>query len=149
MRWIACAGAACLALLTAISPASAAEAPSLVGAARGEWRVLTNPRFTIVSQLNETATLAWARQFDEFIFSASKMLNANVKNLVPTTIVLFGNDKTFSQYKPQRPDGKARRLRRGAVRTPSHVGRDCAGEDAGLRADAAHHLPRGHALGRE
>jgi hypothetical protein len=75
-------------------------------AAGDDWRQLQTPRYTIVSQLTDSQTRAWAGEFDEFIESVSGLLRVSPDLLPPLTVVLFAGDKQFDPYRPTRPNGR-------------------------------------------
>lgn len=75
-------------------------------AANDDWRQLQTPRYTIVSQLTDSQTRAWAGEFDEFIESVSGLLRVRPDLLPPLTVVLFAGDKQFDPYRPTRPNGR-------------------------------------------
>lgn len=92
-------------LLTASRGFAADAAVADTRIADESWRVLSSPRFTVVSQLSESETRIWAKEFDLFISSAVQFFNSNLATLPPTTVVLFSRDKNFTPYKPLKPDG--------------------------------------------
>src|SRR5688572_7082589 len=54
-----------------------------------EWRTLESPHYTVISQLDDRATRAWAVEFDEFIASLTAALGLRAAALPPLTVVLF------------------------------------------------------------
>lgn len=74
-------------------------------AAGSAWRMLKTPRYTVVSQLPDGATAAWAADFDQFIESMGGLMKINPALLPPLTVVLMARDKDFEPYKPPRPNG--------------------------------------------
>jgi len=76
-------------------------------AAEPAWRMLKTPRYTVLSQLQENSTRAWAADFDQFIDSiGGSLMNINPALLPPLTVVLMARSKDFDPYKPPRPNGK-------------------------------------------
>jgi Tfp pilus assembly protein PilF len=71
-----------------------------------DWRLLKTSQYTVISRLNETATLSWAHEYDQFIASTSSVLKVDPRALTPLTVILFGSDKAFAPYKPMRENGK-------------------------------------------
>jgi tetratricopeptide (TPR) repeat protein len=84
------------AILLFCLPAASADA---------KWRTLKTPRYSIVSQLGDNATIAWASDFDQFIDSIGGLLDIRISQLPPLTVVLMAHDKDFDAYKPPRPNG--------------------------------------------
>jgi len=74
-------------------------------AADPAWRQLKTPRYTVLSQLNEGATRAWATEFDQFIDSTGGLMKVTPALLPPLTVVLMAHEKDFDAYKPPRPNG--------------------------------------------
>lgn len=66
------------------SPAFADDA-----SAADTWRSIETPHYSVLSQLGERDTRAWAAQFDVFVDSLSGMLGARDAELPPLTVVLF------------------------------------------------------------
>lgn len=83
----------------------AALAAVPAASAESAWRMLKTPRYTVISQLGDKPTRAWAAEFDQFIDSTSAVLKINPALLPPLTVVLFARSKDFDPYKPPRPDG--------------------------------------------
>ncbi len=96
-------------LLVAL-PAAAAEKP---------WRTLATPRFQVFSQLTDQETNRWTSEFDQFIASMSGLLGIDPGALPPLTVVLFASDKSFTAYKPARPDGRTANVSGLFVRHPT------------------------------
>jgi hypothetical protein len=90
-----------------------------VAAAERAWRMLQAPHYTVLSQLDDRATVAWARDYDQFIASIASLLSINPKALPPLTVVLFEKDKDFERYKLVRPDGRAANISGQFLRRPS------------------------------
>lgn len=76
-----------------------------LAAAEADWRMLVTPRYTVLSQLNDRDTRAWAGEFDQFIASLSNLLKLNPATLPSLTVVLFLHDRDFDPYKPALPNG--------------------------------------------
>jgi len=74
--------------------------------AESSWRLLDAPHYRVVSQLSDRDTLAWSREFDQFIASMSGVLKINPAQLPPLTVVLFAREPGFEPYKPELEDGK-------------------------------------------
>jgi Flp pilus assembly protein TadD len=85
------------ALAAAALPA-ATEAPA--------WRLLRTPRFTVVSQLSDDETRAWAGGFGRFVSALGAVVPVDERTLAPLTIVLFAEDRSFEPYKPMGARGK-------------------------------------------
>ena len=91
-------GACWLALLLLLAgPARLVAAP--------QWKVLPQARFTVVSQLSEKHTRAWADEFSLFLGALRTEITPEERLLAPLTVVLFARDKDFDPYRPRRPDG--------------------------------------------
>ena len=90
--------------------AIALVAAGLLGLARvdaaPEWRQLATPEFTVVSQLSERNTRAWADEFAQFIEALRGIVPMDLQKLPPLTVVLFANPGEFAPYRPLGPDGK-------------------------------------------
>ncbi len=75
-----------------------------------QWRVLETPRFTVVSQISEKETRAWAEEFNQFIDAINRIIRVN-ENLLPRlTVVIFANEKDFKPFLPAQPNGKKQKL---------------------------------------
>src|SRR5262245_23368762 len=103
------AAALLLALLTA-SPAPAAEAA---------WRTLETEHFRVLSQLGDRDTIAWARDFNQFVASMSGVLRINPRRLPPLTIVLFARDRDFTPFMTARPNGRTANIAGLTIRQPT------------------------------
>ena len=75
-------------------------------AAPPQWHVLETPRFTVVSQISEKETRAWADEFNQFIGSLSGALKINERLLPKLSVVLFARNRDFKPYLPTQPNGK-------------------------------------------
>ncbi len=53
------------------------------------WRSIETPHYSVLSQLSERDTRAWAADFDVFVDSLSGMLGTRRADLPPLTVVLF------------------------------------------------------------
>ena len=71
----------------AILLALAIAAPAV--SAERAWRTLDAQHYRVVSQLSDRETLAWTREFDQFIASMAKLLRLNPQQLPPLTVMLL------------------------------------------------------------
>ncbi len=95
-RWLVKAGLLLAPLLFAVCLAGAAP----------QWRVLETPRFTVVSQISERETRAWAEEFNQFIESLKGVLTVDDRFLPRLTVVFFAKEKDFGAYRPIGENGK-------------------------------------------
>ena len=70
------------------------------------WHQLAAPEFTVVSQLSEANTRAWADEFSQFIEALGGIVPMDLRALPPLTVVLFAAPEEFAPYRPLGPDGK-------------------------------------------
>lgn len=98
-----------LALLVA-SPAPSAETA---------WRTLEAEHFRVLSQLGDRDTIAWARDFNQFIASMSGVLHIDPRRLPPLTIVLFARNRDFIPFMTVRPNGKTANISGLTARQPT------------------------------
>ncbi len=70
-----------------------------------DWLTIETERFTVVSQLNERDTRAWARDFDRFISALHGLMPINEALLPPLTAVLFRRVGAFSPYRMRTESG--------------------------------------------
>jgi hypothetical protein len=75
-------------------------------AAPPRWRMLETPQFTVLSQLGEKPTRAWAEEFNQFVAELRRVFKSERTNLPALTVVMFARDRDFSRYQPLRPDGR-------------------------------------------
>jgi tetratricopeptide (TPR) repeat protein len=87
-------------LLLWVSAAARAEPP---------WLSLQARNYTVISQLSERDTRAWAADFDQFIGSLTGVLGFQAATLPPVTVVLFARDSGFDAYRPAKPSGAVAR----------------------------------------
>lgn len=85
-----------LALLTTL-PAWSADRP---------WRRLDAQHYQVYSQLTDRETIAWTRDFDQFIASFTSILHIDARDLPPLKVVLFARDQDFDPYKAMKPNGQ-------------------------------------------
>lgn len=81
----------------------AAAAVGLLASARAddsEWIKLTAPQFTVLSEVSESRTRAWAREFELFHRGIASVLWVPPERLEPLRVVLFRSDRRFRPYKP-------------------------------------------------
>jgi len=97
-RWFYKYGLLLVTLLAATGMADAAP----------QWRVLETPRFTVVSQISERETRAWAEEFNQFIEALKNVLKVDERFLPKLTVVIFDREKDFAPFRPQGSDGKAK-----------------------------------------
>ena len=71
-----------------------------VDAVAAEWVKLTTPRFTVISQVSESRTRAWAADFERFRRGLNQLLPAPPERLEPLRVVLFRSDRLFRPFKP-------------------------------------------------
>lgn len=98
--------------------------------AEPQWRLLEAPHYRVVSQLGDRKTLAWSREFDQFIASMSGVLKIDPAQLPPLTVVLFAREAGFEPYKPALESGEKASL--GGV-----FSRDATWSVIGLAADSS------------
>ena len=79
-----------------LQPVQAADAP---------WVRLTTPEFTVVSQLDEAATLTWAGNFQRFIAALGQVIEVDERALPPLDIVLFDSADDFAPYRASTRSG--------------------------------------------
>ncbi len=77
--------------VTIDQPLLAADAPA--------WVKLTSPQYTVVSQLDEEATLRWAEDFHRFIAALGEVIEVDERALPPLDIVLFESREEFAPYR--------------------------------------------------
>jgi hypothetical protein len=83
---------ACVLLLLASSPAECA----------GEWRRVDSPNFTVVGDVGAGTLREVAVSFEGFRETLSRVLTSRVTSTaVPTVVLVFGSDKTFTPFKPR------------------------------------------------
>lgn len=70
-----------------------------------DWLTIETDRFTVVSQLNERDTRAWARDFDRFITALHGLMPINEALLPPLTAVLFRRAGAFAPYRMRTESG--------------------------------------------
>lgn len=128
---IASLPATCLLLIALAAPTIAAERP---------WRKLESPNYTVLSQLDDRDTVAWAREYDQFLAATTNLLKINPRSLPPLTAVLFRRDKDYEPYRLTRPDGKAARISGQFInrRSYSLIAMDYAGERSQTRQTIFH-----------
>ncbi len=95
-RWFYKCGLLLVILLVATGVADAAP----------QWRVLETPRFTVVSQISEKETRAWAEEFNQFIEALKGVLAVNDQFLPKLTVVFFAREEDFGDYRPIGKNGK-------------------------------------------
>jgi hypothetical protein len=72
---------------------------SVAGAAE-EWRRLETPSYTVMSQLDERDTRAWAAEFDLFVDSLTGVLGLRRATLPPLTVMLFADKDDLERVRP-------------------------------------------------
>ena len=80
----------CLFALLVSLPAPGADRP---------WRMLQTTHYTVLSQMSDLDTAQWAREYDQFIYSTSSLLQIDLRRLTPLTVVLFSQQKNFAPYR--------------------------------------------------
>jgi tetratricopeptide (TPR) repeat protein len=70
------------------------------------WHKVVAPQFTLYSSGKSTDTLKTAEELNQFIAALQGVLPVNPRALPPLTVVLFGRDREFRDYRPTRPNGK-------------------------------------------
>ncbi|MBK9991443.1 MAG: DUF1570 domain-containing protein [Verrucomicrobia bacterium] len=78
----------------------------LCATAAPKWKVLETPRFTVVSQISEKETRAWAEEYNQFIDALKGVLSVDERFLPRLTVVLFAREKDFGVYRPIGENGK-------------------------------------------
>ncbi len=81
----------------------------LMAAATGRaqnWIKVEAENFTIISSARERDTLAWAREFSQFIAAMQHLVPMDMRRLTPLTVVIFGRDRDFNRYRPQGANGR-------------------------------------------
>lgn len=89
-----------------------------------DWRSLETPDYSVLSQLSDRETRAWAAEFDVFIDSFKGVIGSRREDQPPLTVVLFA---------PQAGDGSACAVRHG---TWGLSGLRHQGDDGAARRDA-------------
>lgn len=89
----------------AIAPAFLLATPAAAADAH-PWQRLDTPRFTVLSQLPEPATRAWAAEFDRFVRAFGGLVPTDEAALAPLTLVFFADQAEFAPYLPDGADGK-------------------------------------------
>ena len=79
-----------------LQPVQAADAP---------WVRLTTPEFTVLSQLDEAATVVWAEDFQRFIAALGQVIEVDERALPPLDIVLFDSADDFAPYRASTRSG--------------------------------------------
>jgi hypothetical protein len=87
-----------LALLGALAAARLGAEPA--------WNALRSRDFTVLSQLPERDTRAWAGEFRQFIRALQDVVPVDKSRIPPLTVVLFRGASRFGPYRPAGPDGK-------------------------------------------
>lgn len=82
-----------------------------------EWIRLSTPEFTVISEVSETRTRAWASEFEWFRRGISQVLPVESARLPPVSVVLFASTSHFNPFKPLE-NGKPARLDGYFVRIP-------------------------------
>jgi hypothetical protein len=75
-------------------------------AAAPSWHELRAPDFTILSQVSEKDSRAWADEFEQFILALHDVVPPDPGGLPPLTVVLFADPRQFSPYIPLAADGR-------------------------------------------
>jgi tetratricopeptide (TPR) repeat protein len=81
-------------------------AVELAADAAPQWKVLETPRFTVVSQISEKETRAWAEEFNQFIDALKGVLPVDERLLPRLTVIFFSREKDFNAYRPVGENGK-------------------------------------------
>ncbi len=104
------------------------------------WRLVVAPHYRVLSELGDRDTLAWMRNFDQYIQSTSDFLKINLQALPPLTVVIFDRDKDYTPYKPMRPNGKTANVAGQFVWRPtwSMIGMAKETDSAELRSTLQH-----------
>lgn len=74
------------------------------------WARLTTPQFTVVSQLDEQATLNWTEDFQLFIAALGQVIEVDERALPPLDIVLFDSRADFAPYRARTQSGTVNNL---------------------------------------
>jgi hypothetical protein len=72
---------------------------------RDTWRTVATEHFRVLSQLPDRETVAWAREFGQFIATMTSVLHIDARRLPPLTVVMFEDELDFIPYKPLQANG--------------------------------------------
>lgn len=86
-------------------------------AVAADWIRLSTPEFTVISEVSESRTKAWAADFELFRRGISQLLPVESGRLQPVSMVLFASTRHFNPFKPLE-SGKPARLDGYFVRIP-------------------------------
>lgn len=70
------------------------------------WQKVVAPEFTVYSSGSAKETLRTAEDLQQFIAALQSILPVDPRALPPLTVVLFGRDREFRDYRPKQPNGK-------------------------------------------
>jgi len=90
---------------------------ALPAAFAGDWTKIETPWFTVMSELSERRTRAWATEFEIYRRGLEKLVPLESSQVEPVTVVLFSSDRRFNAYKPLE-NGKPAKLAGYFVRMP-------------------------------
>jgi len=74
--------------------------------AESSWHVLRVPEFSVMSELSEKDTRAWAGEFSQFVEALREVVPVDPMGLPPLTVVLFAKPREFAPFRPLGSDGK-------------------------------------------
>jgi len=97
--------------------AALAGAMAMARADNTGWIKLTAPQFTVISEVSESRTRAWATEFELFHRGIASVLRVPPERLEPLRVVLFSSDRSFRPYKP-RSNGKPAEMSGFFLREP-------------------------------
>jgi hypothetical protein len=83
---------------------------SLQAADTSSWVKISLPQFTVMSQLDEEATVRWTEYFQLFIAALGEVIDVDERALPPLDIVLFESREAFSPYRAATESGTVNAL---------------------------------------
>ncbi|MCX6953979.1 MAG: hypothetical protein NTV51_17665 [Verrucomicrobia bacterium] len=66
----------------------------------GDWTKIETPWFTVMSELSERRTRAWATEFEIYRRGLAQMIPLQPSQLEPVTLVLFSSARRYSAFRP-------------------------------------------------
>jgi tetratricopeptide (TPR) repeat protein len=91
--------------------------PGVAGPA--QWKKITGSRFTLLTPADQDEALKWAQVFSQYMAGLQGILPVDQRRLAPLTMVLFGRDPDFDDYRPLAENGKPKDVDGFFVRTDS------------------------------
>ncbi|ACB76143.1 DUF1570 domain-containing protein [Opitutus terrae] len=75
-----------------------------------QWLRVSAPEFTVITTLSEKEAVAWAGEFAQFIGALQGFIPVNPQRLPRLTIVVFGREREFADYRPLGDDIKVQEV---------------------------------------